>query len=82
MNRELLKSAGLRAARSFIQAFLVVYPGSALVNWLAGTTELDMNLLRAAAVAGGVAALSFLWRMFLDPSRVPSLVDAPTETEQ
>lgn len=80
INRSLLQQAALRAVRSFIQAFLVVYPGQALINWAMGTGELDTNLLRAAAISGGVAVLSFLWRYFLDPSRVPSMVDAPTDT--
>jgi hypothetical protein len=75
LNKSLIEQAALRAIRSFIQAFLVVYPGQALINWAMGTGELDTNLLRAAAIAGGVAALSFVWRMFLDPSRIPSIVD-------
>lgn len=75
LNKSLLQQAVLRAVRTFIQAFLIVYPGQALINWAVGTGELDMDLLRAAAVSGGIAVLSFLWRMFLDPSRVPSLVD-------
>jgi hypothetical protein len=80
INKSLLQQAVLRAVRSFIQAFLVVYPGQALINWAMGTGELDTNLLRAAAISGGVAVLSFLWRYLLDPSRVPSMVDAPTDT--
>jgi hypothetical protein len=75
LNKSLIEQAALRAIRSFIQAFLVVYPGQALINWAVGTGQLDTNLLRAAAVSGGVAALSFVWRMFLDPSRIPSIVD-------
>jgi hypothetical protein len=79
VNKTLLQQAVLRAVRSFIQAFLVVYPGQALINWAMGTGELDTNLLRAAAISGGVAVLSFVWRYFLDPSKVPSIIDAPAE---
>lgn len=79
-NKSLIQQAALRAARSFIQAFLVVYPGQALINWAMGNAALDTDLLRAAAISGGVAVLSFVWRYFLDPSRVPSIMDAPTDT--
>lgn len=79
INKTLLQQAVLRALRSFVQAFLVVYPGQALINWAMGNGALDTNLLRAAAISGGVAVLSFLWRYLLDPSRVPSMVDAPTD---
>lgn len=79
VNKTLLQQAVLRAVRSFIQAFLVVYPGQALINWAMGTGELDTNLLRAAAISGGVAVLSFVWRYFLDPSKVPSIIDTPAE---
>lgn len=79
IDKTLLQQAVLRALRSFVQAFLVVYPGQALINWAMGNAALDTNLLRAAAISGGVAALSFVWRYFLDPSRVPSMVDAPTD---
>lgn len=79
VNKTLLQQAALRALRSFIQAFLVVYPGQALLNWAMGTGHLDTHLLRAAAISGGVAVLSFLWRYLLDPSRVPSILDAPAE---
>ena len=80
-NKSLIEQAALRAIRSFIQAFLVVYPGQALINWAVGTGQLDTHLLRAAAISGGVAALSFIWRMFLDPSRIPSIVDSPTQNQ-
>lgn len=79
MNKTLLQQAALRAVRSFIQAFLVVYPGQALINWAMGNSALDTNLLRAAAIAGAVAVLSFLWRYLLDPSKVPSILDAPAD---
>lgn len=78
IDRSLIEQAAIRALRSFIQAFLVVYPGQALINWAMGNGALDTDLLRAAAISGGVAALSFVWRYFLDPSRVPSIMDAPT----
>ena len=81
VNKTLLEQAVLRALRSFVQAFLVVYPGQALIGWAMGTGQLDTNLLRAAAISGGVAALSFGWRMFLDPSRIPSMVDSPTQNQ-
>lgn len=78
IDKTLLQQAVMRALRTFIQAFLVVYPGQALINWAMGNGALDMDLLRAAAVSGGIAVLSFVWRYFLDPSRVPSITDAPT----
>jgi hypothetical protein len=81
VSKTLLEQAVLRALRSFVQAFLVVYPGQALINWAVGTGHLDTHLLRAAAISGGVAALSFVWRMFLDPSRIPSMVDSPTHNQ-
>jgi hypothetical protein len=79
MNKTLLQQAVIRALRSFVQAFLVVYPGQALINWAMGAGELDTNLLRAAAISGGVAILSFVWRYLLDPSEVPSMIDTPAK---
>ena len=72
------REVGTRAALTFIQAFLVTYPGSALIGWATGTASLDTNLLKAAGISGAIAVLSFLWRWLLDPSRVPSMVDTPT----
>jgi len=77
LNKSLIEQAALRAIRSFVQAFLIVYPGQALINWAMGSGHLDTHLLRAAAISGAIAAFSFVWRMFLDPSRIPSIVDTP-----
>jgi hypothetical protein len=46
-----------------------------LLAWISGSTPLDVTALRAAAAAGIAAVIAFLWRTFLDPSGVPSLVD-------
>ena len=78
VSKTLLEQAVLRALRTFVQAFLVIYPGSALIGWATGQVSLDTNMLKAAAISGAIAALSFLWRFFLDPSRVPSMIDTPT----
>lgn len=67
------KDALIRAARTFIAAAIVVYPAPALIGVLAGHQPLDLSALRAAGVAGGVAVVSWAWRMFLDPSPIPSL---------
>lgn len=70
------KAAIVRGVRSFVAAFLVIYPVPLLIDAASGENPVDWSLARAAAVSGGVAVVSFLWRQFLDPSPIPSLVDA------
>ena len=71
-----LKSAFIRGIRSFVFAFLAVYPAPALIGAASGSQPVDLSAARAAAVAGIAAVITLLWRAFLDPSPVPSLKDA------
>lgn len=73
-------SAVKRAVRTFIAAFIGVYGIPQVLDWLAGSAPLDTSALRAAAVAGLAAVVSLAWRAFIDPSPVPSLNDAPSDT--
>ena len=68
--------AFVRGVRTFVAAFLAVYPAPAIIDWASGNTLLDTSALRAAGVAGIAAVVSLAWRAFLDPSNVPSLKDA------
>ncbi|MGH8905093.1 MAG: hypothetical protein ACRD0K_00895 [Egibacteraceae bacterium] len=70
----------IRAARTFLQAFLAVLIAAPVLN-------LAVPALKAAAVAGIASVLAMFHRM-LDPTSVPTLVDryatppapaAPTE---
>lgn len=76
VSRTDLRAAAVRALRTAVQAFLVVYPGDRLLDYLSGTAALDISLARAAAVSAAVAAVSFVWRAFVDPTPLPSLQDA------
>ncbi|MBA3841041.1 MAG: hypothetical protein H0X39_00200 [Actinobacteria bacterium] len=73
-----LKSALIRAARSFITAFIIVYPVAGLIGVANGTNPVDWSLARSAAVSGGIALGSFIWRQFIDPLPVPTLADKTT----
>lgn len=73
-----LKSALIRAARSFIGAFIVVYPVAGLIGVLNGTNPVDWSLARSAVVSGGIALAAFVWRQWIDPLPVPTLVDKPS----
>ena len=76
-----LKSALIRGVRTFIAAFIAVYPAPAILGALSGSQPLDTSALRAAAVAGVAAIVSLVWRLFIDPLPVPTLADktpAPT----
>lgn len=70
-----VKSAVIRAIRSFVTAFIVVYPVSNLIGAASGSQPVDLHAARAAAVAGLVALGSFVWRAFIDPLPVPTLAD-------
>lgn len=75
MTKTDLKAAAFRAVRTFIQAFVAVYPVAKVLDAATGSTPVDLGLTRAAAVAGIVAVVSFVWRAYVDPSGVPSLRD-------
>lgn len=62
-----------RVARTFVAAFLAVYPASAIIGAAAGSQPVDVNAARAAAVAGLAAVVTLIWNAVLDPSPVPSL---------
>ena len=68
--------AVVRGVRTFVAAFLAIYPAPAIIAWASGSELLDTSALRSAGVAGIAAVISLLWRAFLDPSNVPSLRDA------
>ena len=82
MDRDVLKSAGIRAARTFIQVFLTVYLAGVLGQGTDGTLSslLNLSLLDQSAFAGIAALLSFVHRSVLDPSDVPSLPDTEATT--
>jgi hypothetical protein len=77
MKTEILKSAAIRAARTFLQVFLTVYLAGIVGYGTNGSLAnlLDLTLLDKAAFAGMAALLSFLHRAVLDPSPLPSLPD-------
>jgi hypothetical protein len=62
-----------KTARTFVFAFLAVYPAPAIIGALSGTQPLDTSAVRAAAVAGLAAVISVVWRVVVDPSPIPSL---------
>lgn len=68
MNQTVLKSAAIRAARTFAQAFLAIYIAAPTVDLYSTTVA------KAAATAGIMAVISFAHR-FLDETAVPSLKD-------
>lgn len=75
MSRSDLKAAAIRALRTAIQVGIAVYPIDRLIGYAAGTDVLDVSLLRKAAVVGIASGVAFLWRAFVDPTKVPSLRD-------
>jgi hypothetical protein len=81
MKTEILKSAAIRAGRTFLQVFLTVYLAGIVGEGTNGSLSnlLDLTLLDKAAFAGMAALLSFLHRAVLDPSPLPSLPDTPPE---
>lgn len=73
-----IRSGVIRAIRSFVVAFIVIDPVQNLIGAASGSQPLDTSALRAAAVAGLIAAGSFIWRTFIDPLPVPTLADKPS----
>jgi hypothetical protein len=72
-------SAAKRAVRSFVVAFLAIYPAPAVLGALSGSQPLDTSAARAAAVAGIAAVAAYVWRAFIDPIPVPTLSDTKRE---
>lgn len=70
-----VKSGIIRAVRAFVTAFIVLEPVSNIIGAASGSQPLDISAVRAAAVAGLIAAGSFVWRTFIDPLPVPTLAD-------
>lgn len=70
-----VKSGLIRAIRAFVTAFIVILPVNNLIGVASGSQPLDTSALRAAAVAGLIAAGAFIWRTFIDPLPVPTLAD-------
>lgn len=68
MNVELIKSAMIRAIRTFVQTFLFTLSMSV-------ANVVDLSTAKAVVLAAGSAALALAWRAFLDPMPVPTLAD-------
>lgn len=56
-----MKDVLVRAAKTFVQAALAVVVAS-------GTGYVDVNVWKAAAIAGGAALIAFLWNLVGGPS--------------
>lgn len=65
MSRQLMRSAFLRAARTFLQSFLAVVTAGPLL-------DLDVPTVKAGAVAGLAAVLALAQR-WLDTTEVPTI---------
>ncbi len=65
MSRDLLRSAALRAARTFLQAFLAVVTAAPLL-------DVDVPTVKAGAMAGLAAVLALAQR-WLDTTDVPTI---------
>lgn len=80
--QELTQDAKNRSVRTFVQA-LVIYIGIAVVPIVQTATKDGVDKVQwivlgyAVLTAALQALLSFLWRRFLDPSRVPSIEPPP-----
>lgn len=73
MNIDLSAATWKKVIRVFVFAFLAVDPAPALIGILSGSQPLDVGALRAAAVAGLAAVITFFWNAVMDPSPIPSL---------
>lgn len=73
MNIDLSAATFKKVVRVFVYAFLGVYGAPAIIGALSGSQPVDVNALRAAAVAGLVAVIALFWNAVMDPSPVPSL---------
>lgn len=59
------KDVWVRTLKTFVAAFLGVWGAPAILGVLAGSQPLDVGVLRAAAAAGLVAAITYLWNLWL-----------------
>jgi hypothetical protein len=73
VNIDLSAATWKKVVRVFVQAFIGLYGGTNLIGLIAGSQPVDVGALRAAAAAGFVAVITFLWNAVYDPSPVPSL---------
>lgn len=59
-------SAEVKAAVvTFVAAFLAVEPAANLIGMASGSQPVDVNTLRAAAVAAIAAVIAFVWNAFV-----------------
>jgi hypothetical protein len=72
VNLAVLKSAAVKALRTFVQAFLATLAVSA-------SGIVDVSTGRAAVVAAVSAGIAAAWRAALDTLPVPTLVDRNNE---
>lgn len=54
-----------RAARAFVAAAIAIYPAQEILDNVAGTQAIDVDLAKKAILAGCVAGVAFLWRFLL-----------------
>lgn len=59
------KDVWIRVTKTFVAAFLGVWGLPAILGTITGSQPLDVGVLRAAASAGIVAALTYLWNLYL-----------------
>lgn len=64
------QAAAVRAIRAYI-----VVAGPFLIATAQNTGPTDISAWKVALWSGVPALLTFLWRAFLDPSKIPSLKD-------
>jgi hypothetical protein len=60
------KDAAIRAVKTFVQAFIVAVPSAAI---LAEDLDSVEKLLYGGLVAGGAAALAYIWNVLLTWSK-------------
>ena len=70
-----------KTIRVFVYAFLALFPADQLLGVIAGTQVVDIGALRAAAAAGLVAVIAFIWNAVMDPSPIPSLEVKPQDNQ-
>ena len=73
MNVDLSAATWKKAVRVFFYAFVAAYPVPVILGNLSGSQPVDVNGLRAAAVAGIAAVVALFWNAVMDPSPIPSL---------
>ena len=73
MNFDFSASTWKKVVRVFAYAFVAAYPIPVILGNLSGSQPIDVNALRAAAVAGLAAVVALVWNAIVDPSPIPSL---------